>query len=156
LLTWNGLGFDLDVLAEESGSRDLRKELAKNHVDMMFHVFCEKGFPVGIAKAAEALKIPGKPPGMTGQLAPKYWAKGRHEDVLKYVTQDVRMALQVALKCEELHRFEWMTRKGKVSTMSLAKGWRIVREAEKFPLPDTSWMYKPLARADFLRWLDGA
>ena len=47
LLTWNGLGFDLDVLAEESGSVDRCRTLAINHVDMMFHVFCDRGFPGG-------------------------------------------------------------------------------------------------------------
>ena len=66
LLTWNGLGFDLDVLAEESGCRSECKELALDHVDMMFHVFCDRGFPVGLDKAAQGLGIPGKPEGMSG------------------------------------------------------------------------------------------
>ena len=47
LLTWNGLGFDFDVLGEESGCRDECGELAIDHVDMMFHVFCDRGFPGG-------------------------------------------------------------------------------------------------------------
>ena len=69
LLTWNGLGFDFDVLAEESGCGDECKELAIEHVDMMFHVFCDRGFPVALDRAAQALGVPGKPAGMCGLLA---------------------------------------------------------------------------------------
>src|SRR5262245_46435211 len=53
VLTWNGLGFDFDVLAEESANRDDCKRLALSHVDMMFHVFCDRGFPVALDKAAQ-------------------------------------------------------------------------------------------------------
>ncbi|MCI0493220.1 MAG: ribonuclease H-like domain-containing protein [Planctomycetes bacterium] len=154
VLTWNGLGFDFDILAEESATRDECKELALNHVDMMFHVFCDRGFPVALDKAAQALAIPGKPPGMSGLLAPQLWAQGRYRDVLDYVAQDVRIALQVALKCEERRRFEWITRKGTTSSINLARGWLIVREAFRLPEPDTSWMDSPIPRRDFTQWLD--
>ena len=43
LVTWNGVGFDLDVLAEESGMWKECKQLAVAHVDMMFHVLCKLG-----------------------------------------------------------------------------------------------------------------
>jgi hypothetical protein len=66
LLTWNGLGFDFDILAEESASRDPCRQLALNHVDMMFHVLRSHGFPVALDKAAQAPAIPGKPAGMSG------------------------------------------------------------------------------------------
>ena len=51
LLSFNGLGFDLDVIAEESGRLDDCRQLALSHVDIMFHVFCAKGFPVGLDAA---------------------------------------------------------------------------------------------------------
>jgi hypothetical protein len=35
LLTWNGVGFDLDVLAEESGLLETCRTLALAHVDTM-------------------------------------------------------------------------------------------------------------------------
>jgi hypothetical protein len=82
LLTWNGLGFDLDVLGEEAESPQPCRALALDHVDMMFHVFCERGFPVALDKAAGALGIPGKPPGMSGVLAPRLWAQGRFQEVI--------------------------------------------------------------------------
>ena len=154
LLTWNGLGFDLDVLAEESGCHSECRDLALNHVDMMFHVFCDRGFPVALEKAAQGLGIPGKPPGMSGLLAPQLWARGRYQDVLNYVVQDVRIALQVATKCETLRRFEWITRRGSSSSMALPQGWLTVRDALRLPEPDTSWMNSPIPRHEFTRWLN--
>src|SRR5208337_2434610 len=40
ILTWNGLGFDFDILAEESGAAAECGECALGHVDMMFQVLC--------------------------------------------------------------------------------------------------------------------
>jgi len=153
LLTWNGLGFDLDVLAEESGAVAECRDLAIAHVDMMFHVVCEKGFPVGLDRAAQGLGLPGKPPGMSGLLAPQMWAEGRHDEVLRYVTQDVRTALQIACTCEKRRRFAWLTRKGTTSTMDLSHGWLTVRDALRLPEPDTSWMSNPIRRSEFTQWL---
>jgi hypothetical protein len=153
LLTWNGLGFDLDVLAEESGKYDQCRLLATNHVDMMFHVFCDRGFPVALDKAAQALRIPGKPAGMSGMLAPQLWAQKRHQEVIDYVTQDVRIALQVAEACDKKKSFQWITRKGTSSSMELRNGWLTVEDALKLPAPDTSWMSEPIPRHRFTGWL---
>jgi hypothetical protein len=156
LLTWNGLGFDLDVLAEESGKLDACRELARQHVDMMFHVFCDRGFPVGLDKAAKGMQVQGKPAGMSGLLAPRLWAEGRHQEVLDYVTQDVRITLDVAQACDRKRAFVWLTRKGTPSRMPLAHGWLSVAEALELPQPDTSWMSSPLRRSNFTRWLGRA
>lgn len=154
LLTWNGLGFDFDVLAEEADAFEQCKELALNHVDLMFHVYCERGFPVALDKAAHALGIPGKPSGMSGLLVPQLWAQGRFKEVTDYVAQDVRIALQVAQRCEEKGSFAWTTRKGTSGLMPLSRGWLTVREALELPEPDTSWMSNPLPRQNFTGWLD--
>ena len=154
LLTWNGLGFDFDVLAEEADALEPCKDLALNHVDMMFHVFCDRGFPVALDKAAHALGIPGKPAGMSGFLAPQLWAQGRFQEVLDYVAQDVRIALQVAQMCEQKGSFAWTTRRGTSGLMPLGRGWLSVREALELPEPDTSWMSDPLLREHFTDWLN--
>jgi hypothetical protein len=153
LLTWNGLGFDLDVLGEEADLRQPCRTLAMDHVDMMFHVFCDRGFPVALDKAAQALGIPGKPSGMSGALAPRLWAQERFQDVIGYVSQDARITLQVAMRCEDQQRFDWMTRRGAVSSMDLPRGWLTVQEAMRLPEPDTSWMNSPIPRREFTRWL---
>ena len=155
LLTWNGVGFDLDVLAEESGRFEQCTDLALSHVDMMFHVFCERGFPVALDKAAQALRILGKPEGMSGVLAPQLWAQGRYEDVIDYVSQDVRIALQVGRQCDERGSFQWITRKGRTNSMDLSRGWLTVKDALRLPAPDTSWMDNPIARGSFTQWLTG-
>lgn len=156
ILTWNGLGFDFDILAEESGAAANCKESALGHVDMMFHVFCSLGYPVSLDKAAQGMGLPGKPPGMTGFKAPKLWAQGHFKEVLEYVAQDVRTAMQIAQACEQRRRFEWITRKGTKSSMPLTNGWLTVREALRLPEPDTSWMSAPLSRRDFTAWLSAS
>lgn len=153
LLTWNGLGFDLDIVAEEADDLEACRSLAMGHVDMMFHIFCDRGFPVALDKAAQGLRIPGKPAGMTGYLAPKLWADGRHREVIEYVSQDVRLALQIAEICETQQAFRWTTRRGTVSSMDLHAGWLTVAEALNLPSPDTSWMSDPIPRQRFTKWL---
>lgn len=153
VLTWNGLGFDFDILSEESSAFEQCKDLATNHVDMMFHVFCDRGFPVALDKAAQALGIQGKPAGMSGILAPRLWAQGRHQEVLDYVAQDVRMSLEVALTCQQKRRFQWLTRKGSISSMDLSRGWLAVKDALRLPEPDTSWMDSPIPRRQFTQWM---
>ena len=96
IVTWNGLGFDFDILAEESGDAASCRECALGHVDMMFQVFCSLGYPVALEKAAQGMGLPGKPPGMSGSKAPSLWAQGRFKEVLEYVAQDVRMAMEIA------------------------------------------------------------
>ena len=46
IVTWNGLGFDFDFLDEESGLQEECQQLALAHIDMMWHVFCKKGYPL--------------------------------------------------------------------------------------------------------------
>ena len=156
VLTWNGLGFDFDILAEESGAFEACKDLALNHVDMMFHVLCDRGFPVALDKAAQAMGIKGKPAGMTGQLAPRLWIQGRYQEVIEYVAQDVRIALQIAQACETSRSFKWSTRRGTTGFMPLDGGWLSVRDALRLPEPDTSWMSNPLLRQTFTEWLTKA
>jgi RNase_H superfamily len=153
LLTWNGAGFDFDILCEESGCTAECRQLAWDHVDMMFHVFCDRGFPVGLDKAAQALKVARKTAGMSGGLAPRHWADGRYQDVIDYVSQDVLVTLQLATKCEELRQFHWITSRGKPSSFGLRNGWLTVREAAGLPEPDTSWMDDPIPRSNFTHWM---
>jgi len=153
ILTWNGLQFDFDILAEESGAAASCKKCAIDHVDMMFHVFCVLGYPVGLEKAAQGMGLPGKPLGMSGQLAPKLWTAGRFKEVLEYVAQDVRVAMQIALSCEQRRRLEWNTRQGTKKSMPLTGGWHTVKESLQLPEPDTTWMSSPIPRRSFTAWL---
>lgn len=152
ILTHNGLGFDFDVVAEESGRLNDCRQLAMGHVDTMFHVFCSKGFGVGLEAAGKAIGI-GKSEGIEGWEAPRLWKDGKHETVLKYVGQDCRVALEVAEKSERQGSFLWITQKGKEGNLALPKGWLTVQDAMKLPLPDTKWMPAPWSRSKFTKWL---
>jgi hypothetical protein len=153
LLTWGGAGFDFDVLAEESGRVNECAALAKNHVDMLFHVLCSLGFPVSLQKASEGMKLPGKKAGVSGALAPTMWAAGQFEDVINYCIQDVHLTLQVAKKCELSRQLTWITQRGQAKQLGLPNGWLTVEAACQLPLPDTSWMTDPMLRDDVVRWL---
>jgi hypothetical protein len=152
-LTWNGLGFDFDILAEESGLLTECRELATWHVDMLFHIFCMKGFAVALDRAARGMGLPGKTAGMTGALAPQYWAQGRRQEVLDYVVQDARTTLELAQAGERTRALRWITTAGKLQSLPLAKGWLTVREAMFLPEPDVSWMRAPWKRSKFTGWL---
>jgi len=152
ILTWNGLAFDFDIMAEESGDLARCASLADSHVDMMFHAFCSLGYRIGLDKAARGMGLPGKPPGMTGAKAPKMWAEGRYEEVLKYVGHDVEIAVSVAETASRQGRLSWITGSGAKRNFPLA-GWLTVQGAMNLPLPDTSWMTSPATREEFIHWL---
>ena len=154
ILTWNGLGFDFDILAEESGMYPACKQLAIEHTDMMFHVFCLKGYALGLDKAAKGMGLQGKPPGISGEMAPRMWAEGQYQQVLDYVQQDVRTLLELAHAIDLERQLRWVSNSGRPQRLPLQSGWLTVREAQNLPLADTSWMSNPWSRSKFTKWLD--
>lgn len=152
ILTWNGLSFDFDVLAEESGMRSECVEIAMHHIDMMFHVFCLRGHYLGLDKAARGLGLPGKTEGMSGAKAPQLWSQGEQAKVLQYVAQDVRTTLQVALESERLGMVQWTSASGRLNMIDIDR-WLPVTEAQRIPYPDTSWMSNPVSREQFTAWM---
>src|SRR5262249_2656639 len=156
VVTWNGLGFDFDVLAEESGLVSECQQLAVEQIDMMFHVFCVKGFPIGLENAARGSGVAGKTQGLSGIKIPSLWIEGKHQEVLEYVAQDVRTTLSLALASAKKSKLRWLTRKGTTSDCALPNGWLAVKDALRLPKPDTSWMDHPMSRNHFTAWLDKA
>jgi hypothetical protein len=154
ILSWNGVGFDFDILAEESGQLAECRELAVAHIDMMFHVLCRLGYGVSLDAAAKGMGLEGKPEGMTGAMAPVLWAEGKREEVLKYVAQDVRTTLEVSLACEARGALRWISKSGNLRTMALPRGWLTVDQAQELRLPNTSWMTgEPWSRTTFTEWM---
>jgi hypothetical protein len=151
ILTWNGLGFDFDILAEESGMFEECKELALRHIDMMFHFFAEKGFPLGLDAASKGMGLPGKPEGMDGAIAPRLWAEGEYHRVLDYVSWDAKNTLALAMACDEAYCLEWTAKSGRRNTWFSEK-WLTVKEAMSLPEPKTSWMTDPWPRTKFYGW----
>jgi hypothetical protein len=153
LLTWNGLGFDFNVLAEESGMHAACCELARAHVDMMFHFFCLQGYPLGLNAAAKGMGLAGKVEGMDGSQAPLLWQQGAYDKVLTYVTQDVITTLELAAAVATRSQIRWRTRKGKPNRVTISH-WLTVTEALALPLPSATWLRKPMPRERFTSWME--
>jgi len=153
IVTWNGLGFDFDVLAEESEEWELCRELAWNQIDMMFHFVCLKGYPLGLDKAAQGLGLGGKMAGVSGADAPALWAKGEFDTVLAYLAQDVVTTLEVAKAVDKKGALSWTSQRGSLQRVRFPSGWLIAKAAKDLPLPDTSWMSRPLPREGFYEWI---
>jgi hypothetical protein len=161
VVTWNGLGFDIPVLGEECGdlvSFDNLRDLALDHVDMAFAMFCEKGFMIGLNAAAHGLGLEGKTEGMHGDLAPVMWGQGveAQEKVLEYVAQDARTTFDVYQAVQKGRVLPWTSKRGRPAIWIPGQGrFLTVREALELPEPDTSWMSNPWPRSKFAGWLDG-
>jgi hypothetical protein len=150
-VTWNGSGFDFRVLAKASGLTDECAALAWQHVDMMFWLHCQKGFSVGLDRAARSVGM-GKLDGLSGADAPRLWAAGEYDRVLAYVAQDVRMLGAVYEAAMQARALSWINTRGYESR---AEGELCtVREAYRLPMPDTSWMRRPpWSRERFVGWM---
>jgi len=154
ILTWNGLGFDFDVLAEESGLHARCVVLALNSIDPMFQVFCTKGFPLGLDTAAKGMGLPGKTEGMHGDLAPVMWQAGEYDKVLEYVKQDVRTTFDTAIAIEQTGILCWQSKSGRGQHLYMPR-LLTVQECLALPVPDQSWMSNPWARSKFTAWMEG-
>jgi hypothetical protein len=154
ILTWNGVGFDFDVLAEESGDSKRCRQLANKHVDMMFHVLCRLGHGIGLASAAKGMGIEGKHQGLNSAAAPVLWAKGRHNEVFQYVGQDVLTTLNLAKTCEARGCLTWLSRNGRASNLRIPDGWLTVKQARKLPEPASAWYFSQWNRNKFTAWMD--
>lgn len=153
ILGWNSLGFDFNILAEESGMRAECVELALHHTDMMFQVFCERGHPLGLDAAARGMGLAGKIEGVNGALAPQLWAQGEYDKVLQYVAQDAKATLEIALEVERRGHLCWTSKKGRLNRLEVPR-WLTVFEAMQLPEPENKWLSNPWPRSKFTGWME--
>jgi hypothetical protein len=154
IVTWNGVGFDFDILAEESGMLKACQRLAADHIDMMFHAVCLLGHGIGLNAAARGMNLRGKAEGITGALAPILWAQGRQQRVLEYVSRDVQATLELARACEASGFLRWVTRNGRRRKMPLLHGWLTVKAAAMLPAPTRRGRDDLILRRRLARWLN--
>jgi hypothetical protein len=153
IVTWNGIGFDFDILAEESGMHTQCNLLASEHVDMMFHVLCQLGFGVSLNAAARGMRLTKKCEKRRGSLIPKHWANGEYDKVFNHVAQDVRLTLELATTCEQRSYLRWITRFGTGRMMRLPNGWQIVGDVQKMPEPIQAQQHGQWQRNRLTAWM---
>lgn len=153
IVSWNGVGFDFDILAEESGLHEQCKSLALGHVDMMFQVLCQLGFGVSLNAAARGMRLTKSCQKREGALIPRLWANGRYEEVFSHVTRDVRTTFQLATTCCERGYLRWITRSGTGRMMRLPGGWQVADAAQKLPQPIQSRHASRWSRENFTAWM---
>jgi len=164
IVGWNSLSFDMDVLAEESGMYDECKELALNHVDLMFIVVTLRGHYLGLDKASKGATIQGKLKqvtlddgtvldDMSGSKAPSLWAKGEYQAVLDYLADDVRSTLELAEWVRDNKMIRWISERGYEQKIHVPKLYTVKECLELNPvLP--SWVTEPVEIKSMMEWIN--
>ena len=151
ICAWNGLGFDLKWLGHNARDMGLAGKIARRCYDPMFQFFNHTGYPVGLAKVAEAMGIAQRKL-MDGADAPKRWHAGEHQAVMEYVLGDCQMTNQIVMAIQDAGHIRWMTTKGYPKSVAMRE-LKCVDEVLQEPAPDQSWLTNPLPKAKFHSWL---
>lgn len=151
IVTINGAGFDLRVLAAESGLHRICQRLAYGSIDIFFQILCLKGYSPGLKALSNSMSKVAKMEGMDGLQAVDLWMTD-HEKVLKYVGLDAQSTLEVAEAISKEGAARWISKTGRHNRVDVPY-LMTVGEALKVPAPDTSWMNKPWTRDRFVGWL---
>lgn len=153
ITTWNGMGFDWPALAKQSRRVEECRQLALNHVDMMYQVLCTKGFCLKDESAAAGMGIRLKTGEEYDNDKPERWAKNHPKLILVRCNFGADLILKVSTEAQRTGRLKWISRNGGRNGMSLKDGWKTVREARVLPEPDTSRFHDPIPRILFDDWL---
>jgi len=119
------------VIAEESAESNLCRQLAQNHVDMMFHVLCQLGYGIALDSAARGTGIKGKPRGVNSAAAPVLVDEKKPRKSFPVCGTDARTTLNLARICEARGRLTWLTRSGRTRSLRMSSGWLTVKQARK-------------------------
>jgi hypothetical protein len=166
IVTWNGAGFDFRLLADETGRHSDCTRLALNSVDMMFQVLCDRGHPLALDSALRGMELPSKVHEVTlgdgqrvhidGVDAPRLWQEGEYRAVMDYCAGDVSRTLALAVACQQRQRLAWFSQRGRRNELRVGPRWLTVKECLALPVPDTSWMDRPILREGVVAWMGHA
>eukprot|EP01127_Copromyxa_protea_P007295 TRINITY_DN17208_c0_g1_i1.p1 TRINITY_DN17208_c0_g1~~TRINITY_DN17208_c0_g1_i1.p1 ORF type:complete len:288 (-),score=63.80 TRINITY_DN17208_c0_g1_i1:72-935(-) len=152
IVTWNGTGFDFPILAQEVPSLESDiQELALHHIDIMFLLFCMKGFPLSMEAAAKGMGISGAKTIMKSEDVPKMWNSGKKQEVIDYVSEDVKVTIELAEKIARRKEITWQSKSGHPVTLPIPEV-RLVKDCQELPLPDVSWMKVSIPREAYIGW----
>ena len=148
---WNGLSFDLKWIGHQADNMALAARIALKSYDPMFQFFNQAGFPVGLAKVAEAMSI-SQEKLMDGADAPKEWRAGNCQKVMEYCLGDCQMTNLIILAIQKIRQVRWVTGRGYISSKPMPR-LKSVEEVIQDPEPDQSWMDTPMPKVKFYKWV---
>ncbi len=151
---WNGLSFDLKWIGNQADDMALAARIALKSYDPMFQFFNQAGFPVSLAKVAQAMGI-SQEKLMDGADAPKEWRAGNYQKVMDYCLGDCQMTNLIVLAIEKVRETRWVTGRGSISSKPMPR-FKAVEEVIQDPGPDQSWMDNPLLKTKFYEWVQEA
>ena len=144
----------LKWLGHQAGDMALAARVALKSYDPMFQFFNLAGFPVGLAKVAQAMGIPQEKL-MDGADAPKEWRAGNCRKVMDYCLGDCQMTNLIILAIQKARQIQWVTGKGHISSKPMPR-LKPVEEVIQDPEPDQSWMGTPMPKVKFYNWVQEA
>ena len=174
VVSWNGIHFDMQVLAITSGQPERCAHLARSaqHVDLCFACLCAAGYPVSLKAAAYYTAKPKGVAGLDNGIdAPTLWAAGvaqyaadrtlgiaKINLVRNYVAQDVISTRAVAEQAKRgsivyhskagfKRHVTWPNWNARKNLHDLT-----VPCVMQWPMPNTAWMTQPIARTSFYDW----
>lgn len=154
LVSWGGLGYDLEALAQHTEQVDDCGQIAWSHTDLMFQFHCRAGFPVSLRAAALGMALPLGNDRRHEVNAGELWTDtSQRERVIAATAQDAETTRAVAQACQRLRRIDWITQRGDQRYLAMPDGILTVQQAAELPQPDTSWMQDPIPRTKFYQWL---
>ena len=148
---WNGLSFDLKWIGHQADDMALAARIALKSYDPMFQFFNQAGFPVSLAKVAQAMGI-SQEKLMDGADAPKEWRAGSHQKVMDYCLGDCQMTNLIVLAIQKARETRWVTGRGSISSKPMPH-FKTVEEVIQDPEPDQSWMDTPMPKLKFYEWV---
>ncbi len=151
---WNGLSFDLKWIGHQAGDMALAARIALKSYDPMFQFFNLAGFPVGLAKVAQAMGITQEKL-MASADAPTEWRAGNFQRVMDYCLGDCQMTNLVILAIQKARETRWVTGKGTISSKPMPR-LKTVEEVIQDPEPSQSWMDRPMPKRKFYGWVKEA
>lgn len=161
IMTWNGLGFDFRVLAEECSpdteyARDLAAlALSEHHVDIGFAMVCDLGYMCSVQHACDGMGLPGKTEGITGKMIPELWSSSilsEQERCLEYSRNDVCITSVLYQAIEHHQQLAYMTKAGRKQIWAYPPDNGIMSVARALQLPDARNPRWP--RSKFTGWAD--
>lgn len=151
---WNGLSFDLKWIGHQAEDMVLAARIALKSYDPMFQFFNQAGFPVSLAKVAQAMGI-SQEKCMAGVDAPKEWRAGNFQKVMDYCLGDCQMTNLIVLAVQKERQMQWVTGRGQISSKPMPR-FKTVAEVIQDPEPDQSWMDTPMPKVNFYKWVQEA